>query len=454
MNELDILKTYYGYDNFRNSQEEIIKSILSGKDTLALMPTGSGKSLCFQIPALLLSALTIVISPLIALMKDQVDELIEIGINATYLNSTLTFEEMKKREEDILNKNIKILYIAPERLNNKRFLDLIENIEISQIAIDEAHCISVWGHDFRTDYTEISHFINRFSKRPIVTAFTATATIQVRKDIIDQLELKNPKVFVESFDRKNIYFSVIHAKENRKKEILLEILNREESFIIYTATIKNVEMIYEFLKENNFNIAKYHAKMTGVDRDLEQDKFIKDKCNIIVATLAFGMGINKPDVRYVIHYNMPKSLENYYQEAGRAGRDGLESKAILLFSKKDIVTQKYIISNDLNLDEEILKLNQMIDYSNTTKCLRNYILNYFGEYREEDCGYCKNCDTFFKKRDITIEAQKIISCVYRMGRSYGKNMLIDVLRGSENKKILSLHFDKISTYGILKDLTK
>ena len=341
---LNILKKHYGYKSFRKGQEDIITSILQGEDVLAIMPTGGGKSLCYQIPALCLDGITIVISPLISLMKDQVDSLVTMGINACYINSSLSSEDYNNILQDIINDEYKIIYVAPERLASDEFLNIIKLKEISQIAIDEAHCISQWGHDFRVSYKKIPYFINNLITRPVVTTFTATASTEVRKDIIEMLYLINPKIFLTGFDRDNLYINII--KSPSKKDYMLEYVNhhKSESGIIYAATRKYVEEIHKTLKENSIDTLKYHAGMSNEDRKTAQDMFINDEVNIIIATNAFGMGIDKPDIRWVLHYNMPQSIENYYQEIGRAGRDGEKSECILLFTQDDIHTQKYIIN--------------------------------------------------------------------------------------------------------------
>ena len=452
---LDILQKYYGYTSFRKGQENIIKSIINKEDVLAIMPTGGGKSICYQVPALCLDGMTIVISPLISLMKDQVDALKTMGVKALLINSSLSNSEYSKVLEDIENDECKIIYIAPERLDNLEFVNIIRGKNISQVAIDEAHCVSQWGHDFRVSYKKIPHFINRLEKRPIVTAFTATASNEVREDIIRILNLHSPAVYITGFDRENLSINIV--KSSSKNKYILDYIenHKNESGIIYASTRKEVESIYEGLLKRNYSVAKYHAGLSNDARHEYQEKFINDDIKIMVATNAFGMGIDKPNIRWVLHYNMPQSIENYYQEIGRAGRDGEDSECVLLFSPGDIHTQKYLVEVGIENPErkrvQYKKLQQMVDlvYSNT--CYRKSILNYFGEHFLEECNNCSNCLNDGEVVDKTLDAQKVISCIARMKRSFGATMIIDVLRGSKNKKVLDLGFDTLTTYGIMKN---
>ena len=452
---LDILQKYYGYTSFRKGQENIIKSIINKEDVLAIMPTGGGKSICYQVPALCLDGMTIVISPLISLMKDQVDALKTMGVKALLINSSLSNSEYSKVLEDIENDECKIIYIAPERLDNLEFVNIIIGKNISQVAIDEAHCVSQWGHDFRVSYKKIPHFINRLEKRPIVTAFTATASNEVREDIIRILNLHSPAVYITGFDRENLSINIV--KSSSKNKYILDYIenHKNESGIIYASTRKEVENIYEGLLKRNYSVAKYHAGLSNEARHEYQEKFINDDIKIMIATNAFGMGIDKPNIRWVLHYNMPQSIENYYQEIGRAGRDGEDSECVLLFSPGDIHTQKYLVEVGIENPErkrvQYKKLQQMVDlvYSNT--CYRKSILNYFGEHFLEECNNCSNCLNDGEVVDKTLDAQKVISCIARMKRSFGATMIIDVLRGSKNKKVLDLGFDTLTTYGIMKN---
>ena len=452
---LDVLHKYYGYTSFRKGQENIITSIINKEDVLAIMPTGGGKSICYQVPALCLDGITIVISPLISLMKDQVDALKTMGVKARLINSSLSNSEYNEALEEIENDECKIIYIAPERLDSMDFVNIIRGKNISQVAIDEAHCVSQWGHDFRVSYKKIPYFINRLDKRPIVTAFTATASNEVREDIINILNLHNPAVYITGFDRENLSINIVKSSSKNKYTLDYVENHKNESGIIYASTRKEVETIYEGLLKRNYSVAKYHAGLSNEARKEYQENFINDDIKIMVATNAFGMGIDKPNIRWVLHYNMPQSIENYYQEIGRAGRDGEDSECVLLFSPGDVHTQKYLVEVGIeNPDRKRVqykKLQQMVDlvYSNT--CYRKNILNYFGETFLDDCNNCSNCLNEGEVVDKTLDAQKVISCIARMKRSFGATMIIDVLRGSKNKKVLDLGFDTLTTYGIMKN---
>ena len=452
---LDVLHKYYGYTSFRKGQENIITSIINKEDVLAIMPTGGGKSICYQVPALCLDGITIVISPLISLMKDQVDALKTMGVKARLINSSLSNSEYSEVLEEIENDECKIIYIAPERLDSMDFVNIIRGKNISQVAIDEAHCVSQWGHDFRVSYKKIPYFINRLDKRPIVTAFTATASNEVREDIINILNLHNPAVYITGFDRENLSINIVKSSSKNKYTLDYVENHKNESGIIYASTRKEVETIYEGLLKRNYSVAKYHAGLSNEARKEYQENFINDDIKIMVATNAFGMGIDKPNIRWVLHYNMPQSIENYYQEIGRAGRDGEDSECVLLFSPGDVHTQKYLVEVGIeNPDRKRVqykKLQQMVDlvYSNT--CYRKNILNYFGEIFLDDCNNCSNCLNEGEVVDKTLDAQKVISCIARMKRSFGATMIIDVLRGSKNKKVLDLGFDTLTTYGIMKN---
>lgn len=453
-----LLKNHFGYDDFRKGQNEIIEHILNKQDCLAIMPTGAGKSICYQIPALVFEGTTIVISPLISLMKDQVDSLIQNGISATYINSSLTTNEYFQALENARLGMYKIIYVAPERLNSDNFINILNNMNISMFAIDEAHCVSQWGHDFRPSYTEIANIILNLKKRPVVAAFTATATELVKNDIINLLKLSNPFTLTTGFDRKNLSFNVETPLD--KKKFLFDYLNNHKnvSGIIYCLSRKNVDNLYDELLKQGYNVSKYHGGMTDKSRNENQNNFVFDKTSIMVATNAFGMGIDKSNIRYVIHYNMPKDMESYYQEAGRAGRDGSDAECILLFNRSDIVSNKFLIEQTNSTSTKLVeyqKLNDMVDYCNTDKCLRKYILEYFGEQTDYDnCNNCSNCNSEIESTDITTDSKKIMSCIKRMKERFGIGLVTDVLKGSKTAKIKSMKFDDLSTYGIMSDYSK
>jgi ATP-dependent DNA helicase RecQ len=461
MDKYEVLGKYFGYTGFRIGQAELIDNIISGKDALGIMPTGAGKSLCFQVPALILDGVTLVISPLVSLMKDQVDALVTASVPAAYINSTLNQSQTYKVIDNARNGAYKIIYVAPERLDAQSFLDFALNMNISAVTVDEAHCVSQWGQDFRPSYLKIYEFIEKLPKRPIISCFTATATREVREDIIKLMRLDKPYVVTTGYNRANLYFEV--QKPRDKYGAVHKYLknNPAQSGIIYCLTRKTVEEVCENLITDGFKAAKYHAGMSERERTASQDAFLYDRVNIMVATNAFGMGIDKSNVSYVIHYNMPKNIENYYQEAGRAGRDGSTAECILLYGGKDVTTNQFLIDNIENngLDPgelEIIKerererLKRMTFYCHSNDCLRAYILRYFGEKSENYCGNCGNCLGDYDELDITEDAQKILSAVYRMKSRYGINVIIWHLRGSKAERIIKLRLDKIPTYGIMK----
>lgn len=451
-----ILQKFYGYEDFRPGQKKVVESLLNRNDTVAIMPTGAGKSICFQIPALLFEGITLVISPLISLMKDQVDSLRQLGIAAVYINSSVSKAQLYKDLQNISAGFYKIIYIAPERLTSEYLPDSFKNLNISMVAVDEAHCLSQWGHDFRPSYRNILNFTNSLRIKPIISAFTATATPEVKTDIINLLGLKQPNVFVTGFDRPNLYFSVLRGEVKDKFVIDYVKKHQDEAGIIYVGTRKDVDALQVLLEIKGIKAGRYHAGMTDEERNQMQEDFLYDNLSVMVATNAFGMGIDKPNVRYVIHYNMPKNMEAYYQEAGRAGRDGLSGNCILLYSPQDTQLQKFLISksteSEIRQQLEYKRLQSMVDYCHTPQCLRAFILHYFGEFDvEEHCDNCSNCKLEGELIDITIDAQKVLSCVYRMHERFGVKMIAEVLKGSKSAKVKQFNFERLSTYGLMKE---
>lgn len=451
-----VLQKFYGYEDFRPGQKKVVESLLNRNDTVAIMPTGAGKSICFQIPALLFEGVTLVISPLISLMKDQVDSLRQLGIAAVYINSSVSKAQLYKDLQNISAGFYKIIYIAPERLTSEYLPDSFKNLNISMVAVDEAHCLSQWGHDFRPSYRNILNFTNSLRIKPIISAFTATATPEVKTDIINLLGLKQPNVFVTGFDRPNLYFSVLRGEVKDKFVIDYVKKHQDEAGIIYVGTRKDVDALQVLLEIKGIKAGRYHAGMTDEERNQMQEDFLYDNLSVMVATNAFGMGIDKPNVRYVIHYNMPKNMEAYYQEAGRAGRDGLSGNCILLYSPQDTQLQKFLISksteSEIRQQLEYKRLQSMVDYCHTPQCLRAFILHYFGEFDvEEHCDNCSNCKLEGELIDITIDAQKVLSCVYRMHERFGVKMIAEVLKGSKSAKVKQFNFERLSTYGLMKE---
>lgn len=461
-----ILKEIFGYDSFRKGQEEIVDQILNGRDVLAIMPTGAGKSLCYQVPALLMSGITIVVSPLISLMIDQVKALNEAGVHAAYINSALTERQITKALELAAAGRYKMIYVAPERLLTPRFLDFACHTELSMVTIDEAHCISQWGQDFRPSYVKITEFIRQLPRRPVVSAFTATATQKVREDILEVLDLESPYINVSGFDRENLYFEVRPARG--KKDAIKEYLtqHREDSGIIYCATRKNVDELYLELQNAGFSVGRYHAGMGTEARNESQEDFIYDRIEIMIATNAFGMGIDKSNVRFVLHYNMPQSMENYYQEAGRAGRDGERAECILLYSPQDVRINQFLLEEkdlreDMDREEaeavrerDAQRLRMMTFYSTTKDCLRGFILKYFGEKGPRRCENCSNCLHEYVEEDVTEICRDIMECITELPRNYGAGTIAAVLRGSQNAKVKSYGLEAVESYGKQKQTTE
>lgn len=468
--QYEVLYRYFGYTAFRSGQAELIDAQLSGQDVFGIMPTGGGKSLCYQIPALMLEGITLVVSPLISLMKDQVTALKNMGVSAAYVNRSLSAEQIRLVLRNIQQKKYKIIYIAPERLLTESFLAAISNLKIAMVAVDEAHCISQWGQDFRPSYLRIADFLKLLKVRPVVSAFTATATQEVRDDVERILGLQNPLRIITGYDRPNLRFAVVQPKS--KPLALLDFIEARpgKCGIVYCSTRKEVEKVCQMLQNKGISATRYHAGLSEEERHTNQDDFVYDRCKVMVATNAFGMGIDKSNVGYVIHYNMPQCIESYYQEAGRAGRDGENADCILLYSPSDIRTAKFLIQHPTEneeLSEEersnlvkkaLIRLDAMVGYCNTSHCLRGYILEYFGQEHPQLCGNCSNCESTAEQRDITEYAKMILSCIYRiheqLGYSLGITLVVRVLHGSREKRIKELRLDRLSTYGLMNHVPR
>ena len=466
MKDYEVLKKYFGYESFREGQQELITNILERHDVLGIMPTGAGKSICYQVPAVMLEGITLVISPLISLMKDQVGTLNEAGIRAAYLNSSLSYAQYRKALSLARGYTYKIIYVAPERLMSDEFLSFAKEMKISMVCVDEAHCVSQWGQDFRPHYLHIREFLKEMPQRPIVSAFTATATTQVKEDILQLLDMKDPYTITTGFDRKNLYFAVEKPKD--KYQALLHYVKQhtEDAGIVYCLSRKTVEEVCDRLCADGFAATSYHAGLSDAERMNNQDDFIYDRKTIMVATNAFGMGIDKSNVRFVVHFNMPKNMESYYQEAGRAGRDGEQADCILLYSGKDVRLNQFLIeqgSGHEDMEEAVRmelqqkekeRLKSMTFYCTIPSCLRHYMLKYFGEESDGFCGSCSNCLTQYEECDIRMEASRLVECIRHSGERFGKTMIVDIVKGSANAKIKSYHLDRNPAYGSLKDSSR
>lgn len=466
MKDYEVLKKYFGYESFREGQQELITNILERHDVLGIMPTGAGKSICYQVPAVMLEGITLVISPLISLMKDQVGTLNEAGIRAAYINSSLSYAQYRKALSLARGYTYKIIYVAPERLMSDEFLSFAKEMKISMVCVDEAHCVSQWGQDFRPHYLHIREFLKEMPQRPIVSAFTATATTQVKEDILQLLDMKDPYTITTGFDRKNLYFAVEKPKD--KYQALLHYVKQhtEDAGIVYCLSRKTVEEVCDRLCADGFAATRYHAGLSDAERMNNQDDFIYDRKTIMVATNAFGMGIDKSNVRFVVHFNMPKNMESYYQEAGRAGRDGEQADCILLYSGKDVRLNQFLIeqgSGHEDMEEAVRmelqqkekeRLKSMTFYCTIPSCLRHYMLKYFGEESDGFCGSCSNCLTQYEECDIRMEASRLVECIRHSGERFGKTMIVDIVKGSANAKIKSYHLDRNPAYGSLKDSSR